>query len=61
MKQDDIVGNGGDVTTALVLLGTVSELLPPIAAVLAIVWTLIRIYEWARVRLFNKPPTKILS
>ena len=27
--------------------------LPEIAAFLAIIWTLIRIYEWARVRIFK--------
>ena len=30
--------------------------LPEIAAFLAIVWTLIRIYEWARVRIFGADP-----
>ncbi len=28
--------------------------LPEIAAVLSIIWLLIRIYEWSRVRLFGK-------
>lgn len=34
-------------------LGSLLNILPHIAAFLAIVWTLIRIYEWARVRIFK--------
>lgn len=30
--------------------------LPEIAALLAIIWGIIRIYEWARVRIFGYPP-----
>lgn len=34
-------------------LGSFFGYLPDIAAFLAIVWTLIRIFEWSRVRIFK--------
>lgn len=43
----------GDVAAGISAFGTVMGYLPEIAAVLAIIWTLIRIYEWARVRIFK--------
>lgn len=43
----------GDAFAGLGALGAVVGWLPEIAAFLAIVWTLIRIYEWARVRIFK--------
>lgn len=51
--KDLSVGELGDVTSLAVILGVFSDLLPPIAALLAIFWSGIRIYEWARVRLFG--------
>lgn len=33
--------------------GTLAGWLPEIAAFLAIIWTTIRIYEWARIRIFK--------
>ncbi len=50
--------DGASVITAL---GTFTSLLPELAALLAVIWTLIRIYEWARVRIFKKPPTDGIS
>ena len=47
----DQAGNLGDAAALLTVLGTVGELLPPIAAILAIIWTAIRIYEYVRVKL----------
>lgn len=47
--------NAVDASIVTVVLGTVSELLPPIAALIAIVLGLIRIYEWSRVRVFGRP------
>ena len=44
----------GDWLSVSVVIGSLAELLPSIAAILAIIWTGIRIYEWARVRLFGK-------
>lgn len=49
------IKDAGDMSAVALAFGTVSNLLPSIAALLAIIWTLIRIYEWARVALFNKP------
>ena len=45
----------GDVAAIGGALGVYFQMLPEIAAVLAIIWTLIRIYEWARVRILKKP------
>lgn len=42
-------GNGVvDALSFVVLLGTLTQILPPLAALFTIVWTGIRIYEWAR-------------
>jgi hypothetical protein len=38
--------------------GSVVGILPDVAAVLSIIWVLIRIFEWARVRLFKYPPSQ---
>lgn len=48
MTLDDVPGAakvGGDVVSATIAVGTLAQLLPHIAAVLTIIWTLIRIYE----------------
>jgi hypothetical protein len=34
-----------DATSILTVFGTLAQVLPPIAALLTIIWTLIRIYE----------------
>lgn len=44
----------GDIAAGSTVLGSVFGFLPEIAAVLAIIWTGIRIYEWARVRILKK-------
>ena len=43
-----------DVGAGLLALGTMLEWLPHIAAVLTVIWYGIRIYEWARVRIFKR-------
>lgn len=43
----------GDTVAVFGAVGSLFQWLPEIAAFLAIIWTLIRIYEWARVRLFG--------
>jgi len=43
---------------AVTVVGTLADLLPSVAALLAIVWGIIRIYEWARIALLGKPPRK---
>lgn len=47
-----------DIAAGIVAFGTVAEFLPPIAAAFTILWTATRIYEWARVAMFGKPPRK---
>ena len=54
MTRDNVV----DASTGLVAFGAFAEILPPVAAALAIILAVIRIYEWGRVRLWGKPPTK---
>lgn len=51
----------GDIVSGMVAFGTVLDLLPAVAALLAIIWTCIRIYEWARVRICGKPESKLLG
>lgn len=48
--------DGLDFASATVAVASVAEFLPPLAALFAIIWTCIRLYEWARVALFKKPP-----
>lgn len=48
----------GDLAAGTTAFGAYFQFLPEIAAFFAIVWTLIRIYEWARVRVFNKDQMK---
>lgn len=40
-----------DALSATVLLGTLVNMLPSIAAVLTIVWTVLRIFDWIEARL----------
>ena len=49
MNERDV----GDLAAGAGAFGTVVGWLPEVAALLAIIWTLIRIYEWARVRIFK--------
>jgi len=42
-----------DLLAGTSIIGVYLELLPHIAAMLAIIWTAIRIYEWARVAIFK--------
>ena len=37
-----------DTVSGITVLGTIMKFLPAIAALLSIIWYLIRIYEWAR-------------
>lgn len=58
MTRADIAKEGADLAAVGITVGALAEILPAIAAVFAIIWTAIRIYEWSRVRLFGKEPTK---
>lgn len=52
----------GDTTSVTIILASISDLLPPIAASLSIVWICIRIYETDTVQTLlgkkKKPPEK---
>ena len=50
-----LISNAADVAAGAVVIGSLAQWLPPIAAFLSIVWLLIRIFEWARVRLWKRP------
>jgi|LauGreDrversion4_2_1035121.scaffolds.fasta_scaffold322181_2 hypothetical protein len=50
MNDHDVM-DGAAVMTAM---GSVFGYLPEIAALFAIIWTAIRIYEWVRVRILKK-------
>ena len=43
--QQESVKAAGDVVSLMTVVGTLAELLPAIAALLTIVWTVFRIYE----------------
>lgn len=45
-----------DVAAVAGTVGVWAEVLPLVAAPFAIIWTSIRIYEWARVRVFGRKP-----
>ena len=45
----------GDALAAVSAFGAFTSMLPNIAALFAIVWTTIRIYEWARVVIWKRP------
>ena len=40
----------GDITSISIVAGTLTNILPPLAALLTIVWTIIRIYETKTIR-----------
>lgn len=52
MTKQDVV----DIAAGSTGLAVYLKWLPEIAAILTIVWGIIRIYEWARVRIFGYPP-----
>lgn len=54
-----VVKAGTDVASAGILLGTIAQLLPHVAAVLTILWTLIRIYETDTVQGFVRRARRI--
>ncbi len=60
-RLPDLVKNGADVLSLGVVLGSLTEFLPAIAALFAIIWTAIRIFEWFRVRVLSKRPIKFLD
>ncbi len=51
-----ILSDTADVVAGVVVIGSLAQWLPPIAAFLSIIWLVIRIGEWARVRIWKRPP-----
>lgn len=49
------IKDAGDVAAAGGAVGSYLSWLPEVAALLAIIWTLIRIYEWGEARFCGKP------
>jgi peptidoglycan biosynthesis protein MviN/MurJ (putative lipid II flippase) len=62
MNFDDHAKYAGDALSAAVVIGTLAQLLPAIAALMTIIWTAIRIYETRTVqRLLGRVPPKDLG
>ena len=51
-----VITDAADVVAGLVVIGSLAQWFPPIAAFLSIIWLVIRIGEWARVVIWNRPP-----
>jgi hypothetical protein len=43
----------GDLVSAGVIVGVLADWLPTVASLVAIIWTLIRIFEWVRWRIIQ--------
>lgn len=50
-RVSDNIKHVADVASAATVVGTLTLWLPPIAALLTIIWTSLRIYEWFDERL----------
>ena len=48
----DQLKNIGDITSVTVVAGTLMSFLPPLAALLTVIWTCIRIYETKTIQRF---------
>lgn len=44
-----------DALAALTVVGTIAQILPPVAALLSIVWLTLQIFGWVEAR-YKKPP-----
>ena len=56
---EHVVKTGTDIVSAGVMVGAIIEILPAIAAIFTIIWTVIRIYETKTVqRLLGRKPPK---
>lgn len=59
MNTDNIEHILADSTSIAIILGTVADSLPPIAALVSIIWFIIRIYETDTVqRMLGNRPSK---
>jgi hypothetical protein len=58
----DHLGDGAkhllDFISISVAVGTLVSLLPSLAALLTIIWTGLRIYDWVEARWENRPPVQ---
>jgi hypothetical protein len=54
VMDKETIGNIGDALAGVSVLATLTQILPPIAAAFAIIWTGIRMYEWFRFRVLGK-------
>jgi hypothetical protein len=52
----DLAENAGDVAAGSTALAAYLSWLPEVAAFLSVSWLLIRIFEWARIRIFGLKP-----
>ncbi|NBW12938.1 MAG: hypothetical protein EBR82_33450 [Caulobacteraceae bacterium] len=59
LQADEHVKQLGDALSIITVVGTLTELIPAIAAILTIIWTAIRIWETDTVqRMFGKKENK---
>ena len=64
MTLDQVPGAvkaSGDIVSVGIVAGTIAQLLPHIAAILTILWTLIRIYETDTVQAFIRREPRTVS
>ena len=50
----EAVKHGADASAAAVALGSFFELLPPVAALLSVIWLSIQIFSWVEKRIKNR-------
>ncbi len=50
-----VIADVVDVTAGAIVVGSLAQWLPPIAAFFSIIWLVIRIGEWARVVIWKRP------
>ncbi len=51
-----VIADAADVIAGVVVVGALAQWLPPIAAFMSIIWLGIRMYEYARVVIWKRPP-----
>ncbi len=55
MMTPRVIADVADVTAGAIVVGSLAQWLPPIAAFFSIIWLAIRIGEWARVVIWKRP------
>jgi glycerol-3-phosphate acyltransferase PlsY len=61
MHTENPFNNIMDTAAVAAAIGSISNVLPPIAALLAIIWTAIRIYEWVRFRILKQSDKELFK